>query len=108
MLCASIYGVAKSRTRFVSEAEAIQSVSVCQERVWALGQENTACLSTGKAGRPSDGWRGRLLSPCRLFTSTEATPPKLEASGLPLSAAPAWPSDYLLGIDQSDTQQKAR
>lgn len=40
-------------------------------------------------------------------TSTEATPPKLEASHLPLRAALAGPSTYLRGTDQPDAQQKA-
>lgn len=34
-------------------------------------------------------------------TSTEATPPKHETRHPPLRAAPAGPSDYLLGTDQT-------
>lgn len=41
-------------------------------------------------------------------TSTKATPPKLEAHHLPLRAAPAGSSNYLLGTDQPDAQQKAQ
>lgn len=40
----SFYRGAKSPSRFISEAKAIESLNVCQEHTWAWGQQNSACV----------------------------------------------------------------
>lgn len=58
---------------------------MCQERVWAQGQENVACPSTGRVGRLSYDWR--VASHLHWSLIKEATCPELTAWCLPLYAA---------------------